>query len=331
MTKKTLFSGIQPSGSLTIGNYMGAFKQWLDMQQEYQCIFSIVDLHAITVQQDPDILRKNILDTLALLIACGIDTRTSTLFIQSTVPEHTELAWILNCYAYMGELSRMTQFKDKSTQHNNNINLGLFAYPCLQAADILLYKTDIVPVGADQKQHIELCRDIAMRFNKQHHNIFNVPRPYIPEQGDRIMSLQDPNKKMSKSDPSSLSYISLLDSPELIHKKLKKSVTDSEALIKYDQNDKPGVANLLTLLHLSNDTSIAELEQTFSGQGYGHLKSAVADSIIKLLSPIQKTFQEIRPDTTYLNGIIKNGQEKARETATQTIDDVKKAIGIVGR
>ncbi len=326
--KKTLFSGIQPSGTLTIGNYMGAFKQWIAMQDSHHCIFSVVDLHAITVKQNPEQLRNNIFDSIASLIACGIDPKKSILFVQSTVSEHTQLAWVLNCSTYMGELNRMTQFKDKSLRHKDNINLGLFAYPSLQAADILLYQTDLVPVGEDQKQHIKLYRDLANRFNTNYKPVFKLPEPIIPIQGARIMSLQDPLTKMSKSDPNMHSYISLQDSEDLILKKFKKSVTDSDSSIIFDKENKPGVANLLNLLSLATGTDIKTLENDFSGKGYGDLKIACADAFNQLLTPIQTEFKKIRQDHEFLSSIITDGKKRAEEIASKTIQSVYDALGL---
>ncbi|NQY44140.1 MAG: tryptophan--tRNA ligase [Legionellales bacterium] len=327
--KKTLFSGIQPSGILTIGNYMGAFKQWVDLQKKYTCIFSVVDLHALTTMKDPIKLRENILDSVALLISCGLDPKQNIIFLQSTVYEHCVLAWILNCQTFMGEVNRMTQFKDKSANNKSNINLGLLAYPCLQAADILLYNTNYIPVGADQKQHIELCRDIASRFNKNYKEIFNIPEPIIPKVGNRIMSLQDPTAKMSKSDSNSNSYIGLLDDPDSIIKKFKKAVTDSDTHIKFNEQEKPGVSNLLNLLHLTTNNSIEEIEKNLSGKGYGALKKSTAESIIELLKPIQDNYYKIRSDKAYLNKIIESGRERAQIIAHKTISKVYDAIGFV--
>ncbi len=326
--KKTLFSGIQPSGLLTIGNYMGAFRQWVNLQNQYNCIFSVVDLHAITAIQDPQQLKSNILDSVALLIACGLEPEQNIIFVQSTVYEHCVLAWILNCQTFMGELNRMTQFKDKSAKNKDNINLGLLAYPCLQAADILLYNTSFIPVGADQKQHIELCRDIANRFNKNYEEVFTMPQPIIPTVGAKIMSLQNPLAKMSKSDNNTNSYIGLLDNTDLIMKKFKRAVTDSEANIKFDEEHKPGISNLIKLLHLATDTPIEEIEDNFYGKGYGVLKEKTAESIIELLKPIQDKYHQIREDQTYLSKIIDTGKDKAQAIAHDTITRVYKTIGL---
>ncbi len=330
MVKSILFSGIQPSGHLNIGHYLGAMKNWVNMQQEFDCIFSLVNLHAITVRQDPIQLRKLSLDFIALYVACGIDPKQSIIFAQADVPEHSELHWILSCHSYFGELERMTQFKDKSSKHTDNINLGLFAYPVLMAADILLYQTKAVPVGADQKQHLELSRDLALRMNNLYGDVFVIPEPFIPsvEAGGRIMSLLEPEKKMSKSDENPGNYLALLDSPDVIRKKLKRAVTDTEGSIRYDRTEKPGVSNLLTLLSGVTGHSIAQLEQDFIGKGYGHLKNDTADAIISLLTPIQAEFSRLRQDETSLNQLLKQGADAARERANQTLVRVKTAMGL---
>lgn len=279
--KPIVFSGAQPSGELTIGNYMGALRQWVQMQDDYDCIYCIVDQHAITVRQDPTELRKRTLDTLALYLACGIDPEKSTIFVQSHVPQHAQLGWALNCYTYFGELSRMTQFKDKSARHAENINAGLFDYPVLMAADILLYQTNQVPVGIDQKQHLELSRDIAQRFNAIYGDIFTVPDPFIPKGGARVMALQDPAKKMSKSDDNRNNVIALLEDPKAAAKKIKRAVTDSEEppRVAYDLENKAGVSNLLDILAGVTGKTIPELEAEFEGKMYGHLKGAVAEAV----------------------------------------------------
>ncbi len=329
MSKPVLFSGIQPSGQLMIGNYIGAIKPWLAMQDDHDCLFCLVDLHAITVRQDPEQFRTQVLDALALYLACGLDADKSVLFLQSHVPQHCELAWILNCFAQIGQLNRMTQFKDKSQKHADNINAGLFTYPILMAADILLYQTQKVPVGHDQKQHLELARDLAIRFNHYHGNIFSIPEPNIPEHGARIMSLQDPSKKMSKSDDNENSVIRLLDMPDIIVKKLKRSVTDSENNIIYDPKNQPGVANLLTLLALASDQSIAECESQLAGKGYGALKTQTAEAIVAMLAPLQSSYQAIREDELALLSILQRGAEQASQRARHTLQKAQQALGMI--
>jgi len=290
--KPIVLSGCQPSGQLTLGNYMGALKQWVSMQDDHDCLYMIVDLHAITVRQDPKQLAEACLDGLSLYLACGIDPQKSTLFLQSHVPEHAQLSWVLNCYAQMGELNRMTQFKDKSAKNENNINVGLYSYPVLQAADILLYQADKVPVGEDQKQLLELTRDIATRVNNLYGDVFRLPDPYIPDFGARIMSLQEPEKKMSKSDNNPNNFIGLLEDPKKLAKKIKRAVTDSDeqANIYFNPTEKPGVSNLLTLLSLATGKSIKELEPEYTDKMYGHLKGDVADAVVALLEPIQARY-----------------------------------------
>lgn len=327
--KPILLSGIQPSGELTIGGYIGAIQSWQQMQRDYDCLFMMVDLHTLTVKQNPEQLRQRSYDFLALYIACGIDPERNLLFMQSHVPAHSQLAWILNCYTYMGELNRMTQFKDKSKRHENNINAGLFSYPVLMAADILLYGTHRVPVGEDQKQHLELARDVAMRFNHQYGEIFTVPEPYIPAQGARIMSLQEPTQKMSKSDPNLNSFISLIDSPEVILSKLKRAVTDSDSEVRYAPAEKPGVSNLLVLLSAVTQQSIAQLEKQYEGCGYGKFKTDVAEAIIEHLRPIQARYHELRPDQARLHEILQRSAAAARERAEPMLRRVYEVIGLV--
>lgn len=332
MSKPILFSGIQPSGDLMIGNYIGSIKNWVKLQDDYQCLFSLVNMHAITVEQDPKALAKRSLDFVALYLASGIDPNKSTVFIQSHVPEHAELAWILNCATYMGELNRMTQFKDKSQKHEHNINAGLFNYPVLMAADILLYQTELVPVGADQKQHLELTRDLAHRYNNRfEREIFKVPEPFIAPAtaGGRIMSLQDPLSKMSKSDDNKNNFIALLDDPKTILKKCKKAVTDSGDTIEYDVENKPGVSNLLTIYSVISGQSIEQVVQHFEGKMYGHLKVELGELIVDYLAPIQQRFHQIREDESYLQGVLKDGAERAREQAQKTLRDVQQTIGFV--
>lgn len=329
--KPVVLSGCQPSGQLTLGNYMGALKQWVSMQDDHDCLYMIVDLHAITVRQDPKQLAEACLDGLSLYLACGIDPQKSTLFLQSHVPEHAQLSWVLNCYAQMGELNRMTQFKDKSAKNENNINVGLYSYPVLQAADILLYQADKVPVGEDQKQHLELTRDIATRVNNLYSDVFRLPDPYIPDFGARIMSLQEPEKKMSKSDNNPNNFIGLLEDPKKLAKKIKRAVTDSDeqANIYFNPTEKPGVSNLLTLLSLATGKSIKELEPEYTDKMYGHLKGDVADAVVALLEPIQARYAEIRADRAYLNDVMRQGAEKASARAAETLAKVYKAVGFI--
>ncbi|KQN63992.1 tryptophan--tRNA ligase [Erwinia sp. E602] len=333
MSKPIVFSGAQPSGELTIGNYMGALRQWVQMQDDYHCVYCIVDMHAITVRQDPVALRKASLDTLALYLACGIDPAKSTIFVQSHVPEHAQLGWVLNCYTYFGELSRMTQFKDKSARYEENINAGLFDYPVLMAADILLYQTNQVPVGDDQKQHLELSRDIASRFNALYGEIFKVPEPFIPKSGARVMSLLEPTKKMSKSDDNRNNVIGLLEDPKSVVKKIKRAMTDGDEppVVRYDVKEKPGVSNLLDILSGVTGTPVAELEKQFEGQMYGHLKGAVADAVSAMLSELQERYHRYRNDEAFLEQVMRDGAAKARARAQETLKKVYEAIGFVAQ
>ncbi|CCQ10802.1 Tryptophanyl-tRNA synthetase [Pseudoalteromonas luteoviolacea B = ATCC 29581] len=333
MTKPVVLSGIQPTGGMTIGNYVGAINQWLNLQEDHESFFMLVDLHAITVRQEPALLRNRVLDGIALYAACGINPEKAALFVQSQVPEHAQLAWVLNCYAQMGELNRMTQFKDKSAKNANNINVGLFSYPVLQAADILLYQADQVPVGEDQKQHLELTRDIATRFNNLYGEVFKIPEPYIPELGARVMSLQDPSKKMSKSDENPNAFVMLLDEPKQVEKKLKKAVTDSDeqARIYFDREEKAGVSNLLTLLSVATKRSIEDLVPEYEDKMYGHLKKDTAQAVVAMLEPIQKRYKEIREDQALLNQIMRSGAEKASSRAELTLKRVYDALGFIPR
>lgn len=329
--KKVIFSGIQPSSdSITLGNYLGALKHWVTLQDEYNCIFSVVDMHAITLRQEPARLRKNTVSLLAQYLACGLDAEKNIIFIQSHVPAHAELAWILNCFTQMGELSRMTQFKDKSQKHPENINAGLFTYPVLMAADILLYQADLVPVGVDQKQHLELTRDIAHRFNTLYGDVFTMPEPYIPQKGAgaKIMSLQNPNAKMSKSDPNPNGCIALLDSPDDIVRKIKRAVTDSEAEVAYREG-KDGINNLLTIYSSVTGMSIEDAVNEFSGKGYGDFKSAVAEAVAAHLSPIQEKYNDYMKNKDYLEDIYKKGAEAAFAVSRRTLNKVKKKVGFV--
>lgn len=331
MRKPIVFSGAQPSGELTIGNYMGALRQWVQMQDDFDCIYCIVDLHAITVLQNPVVLRKATLDNLALYLACGIDPDKSTIFVQSHVPEHTQLSWVLNCYSYFGELNRMTQFKDKSAFFEEKINIGLFNYPVLMAADILLYQTNQVPVGEDQKQHIELSRDIAQRFNALYGDIFKVPEPFIPKFGSRVMSLLDPTKKMSKSDDNRNNVIGLLEDTKAVVKKIKRAVTDSDdpPVVRYDIIKKAGISNLLEILSGVTGKAITELEKEFEGKMYGPLKETVADAVSSMLTELQKSYYYFRNDEAFLNHVMRNGADKARVHAQKTLKKVYDVVGFV--
>lgn len=329
--KKRIFSGVQPSGNITLGNYLGAIKNWVDLQDKYECIYAMMDLHTITVRQTPSELRKRTLELLALYIACGIDPDKCTLFIQSQNPAHAELSWVLNCYTYMGELQRMTQFKDKSARHADNINAGLFTYPVLMASDILLYQTDLVPVGKDQMQHIEICRDIAQRFNGLYGNVFKIPEGLLVKSGAKVMSLQEPTKKMSKSDPNPKSFISMMDDFNVIAKKIKSAVTDSEGVIEYRPDDeaKAGVNNLLTIMSAVTGETPENIAHSFEGQGYGTFKGAVADAVVETIRPIREEYDRIIKDKAYLQGIYKSGAETAGRLASRTLKKVYKKVGFV--
>ena len=329
MTKKIILSGIQSSGKLTLGNYLGAIDNFVKMQEEYDCYYMIANLHTLTVRNDPEELRNNTLKILAAYIAAGLDPEKNTLFIQSQVHEHAELGWILNCYTYMGELSRMTQFKDKSQKHSDNINAGLFTYPVLMAADILLYQADLVPVGEDQRQHLEITRDIAERFNKLYGNTFKVPEAYVRKESARIMGLQDPESKMSKSSENPNDVIFIEDEPEVIIKKFKKAVTDSENKVKFDPEKKPGVSNLMQIYSVITNKSMDEIEKEFENSGYGDFKMAVANSVVERLKPVQEKYKELLENKEYLEAIYKKGAENARALASKTLKDVKDRIGII--
>lgn len=326
--KKIVFSGIQPSGEPTLGNYLGALKNWVAMQDEYDCFYSIVDLHSITVRQDPVALRAQIKKFMALFLAIGLDPEKCTLFCQSHVHTHAELAWILNCYTMFGELSRMTQFKDKSAKHADNINAGLFTYPSLMAADILLYQADEVPVGVDQKQHIELARNIAVRFNGIYGDTFKVPEGVIPKTTAKINSLSDPTKKMSKSDDNINSYILLLDKPDDIIRKFKRAVTDSESIVRYSP-DKPGISNLMNIYSAVTHKTHEEIEKEFDGKGYGDFKIAVGESVSDMLKPIQEKYQMLLKDKDYLEKIYAEGAQKALYISTKTLNKVYKKVGFI--
>ena len=328
--KKVIFSGIQPSGMLTLGNYIGALSRFSQLQDDYDCIYCVVDEHAITVRQNPADLRRRCLELIALYIASGLDPEKSILYCQSHVSAHAELGWILNCYTYMGELSRMTQFKDKSAKHAENINAGLFTYPVLMAADILLYQTNYVPIGADQKQHLELCRDIAQRFNGVYGDVFTIPEPLISKTGARVMSLQEPDKKMSKSDVGDGSVF-LLDDPDTIRRKIKRAVTDSETEIRFDPENKPGVSNLLNIISALSGESTDSICAELNGQGYGALKSRAADCAIAALEPLQAEFKRLIADKDYLMKVLTDNAQKASYLATKTLRKVQKKIGFAPR
>lgn len=329
MQKKNVLSGIQPSGSPTLGNYVGALRNWSLLQGEDRyCYYCVVNMHALTVRQDPEELRRRTIDTVALLIACGIDPDNSALFVQSHVREHAELNWVLCCNTYIGELQRMTQFKDKSTKHNDNINAGLFTYPVLMAGDILLYQADLVPVGADQKQHIEITRDIAERFNKHYGETFTIPEGFIPKFGGRVMDLQDPTQKMSKSAENPNGYIAIMDDPDAILKKFKRAVTDSDGHIAFDLESKPGVSNLLSIYTSFTGLSMEQAVAHFEGKGYGHLKSEVAEAVIAVLSPLQNHYNKLLADPGYLNTVMEEGAEKARAKASETLKLVYERVGL---
>ena len=323
-----IYSGIQPTGCITIGNYIGAVKNWLELQEENECLFAVANQHAMTVRQDPKQLRERTLSFFAQFLACGLDPEKSILYVQSNVPEHSELAWILSCMTYIGELERMTQFKDKSKRHEDNINAGLLTYPVLMAADILLFRTELVPVGKDQKQHLELARDIAGRFNNRYGDTFVVPEPYIPKQGAKITSLQSPTEKMSKSDPDENATVSVIDPPDVIMRKFKRAVTDSDNRIVFSE-DKPGISNLLTIYSAFGGVSIEEAEARFEGKGYGDFKRAVGEAVVDTLAPIQKKYNEYLADKAELERIMKVGAEKAHFIAARTMQKVKKKIGFV--
>lgn len=330
MERKVVFSGVQPSGRLTIGNYIGAIRNWISLQDEYDCYYSIVDLHAITVPQVPKDLRRNTLELLAIYLACGLDPEKCTLFIQSHVPTHAELAWVLNTMTYMGQLNRMTQYKDKSQKLGTNVNAGLFTYPVLMAADILLYQTDLVPVGEDQKQHLELARDLAERFNNRYSPTFKVPEPLIKKEGARIMSLQDPSKKMSKSDDNENAYILILDEPDAIRRKIKRAVTDSFGEVKY-RDEQPGIKNLMEIYSAFSGCSIEDIEKRYEGLGYEQFKEDLAEVIIEGLNPIQERYREYMNNKDFLEKVYKEGAEKARYISNKTLSKVYRKVGFVAR
>ena len=327
--KKRIFSGIQPSGELTLGSYMGALKNWVALQDEYDCLYCIVDMHAITVRQVPADLRRRSVAQLAQYIACGLDPEKNIMFIQSHVPQHAELSWVLGCYTQFGELSRMTQFKDKAKKHADNITAGLFTYPVLMAADILLYQSDLVPVGDDQRQHVELCRNIATRFNNWFPDTFTLPEAFVPKMGARIMSLGQPENKMSKSEPDGCVF--LMDKPEDIMRKFKRAVTDCETAVRFDQENKPGISNLLTIYCAATGKTMAEAEVEFADQGYGVFKPAVGEAVVELLRPIQEEANRLMADKAYLESVYQKGAERASALANRTLRKVYKKVGFVPR
>ena len=328
--KKVLFSGMQATGNLTLGNYLGALKNWITLSDEYECFYSVVDMHSITVRQDPATLRKRARALLTLYIAAGLDPEKNCIYYQSHVSGHAELAWILNCYTYMGELNRMTQFKDKAAKHADNINAGLFTYPVLMAADILLFQADVVPVGIDQMQHLELTRDIAQRFNGIYGDVFTVPEAYIGKVGAKIMSLQEPTKKMSKSDENPNGSIYLMDDPDTIMRKCKRAVTDSEAQILY-RNEQPGVKNLIDIYRACTNKTVDEVVKEFDGKGYGDFKMAVGEAVVSVLKPLQDEVARLEKDKGYIDSIIKNNAEKANYYATKTLRKVQRKVGFPDR
>jgi tryptophanyl-tRNA synthetase len=328
--KKVIFSGIQPSGDLTLGNYLGAIKNWVKLQEEYECYFCVVDLHAITVKQEPKDLRKKTTEVLAIYLASGIDPEKNTMFIQSHVPAHSEASWLLTCSTYMGELNRMTQYKDKSKKNGESIGVGLFNYPVLMAADILLYQTDLVPVGKDQLQHLELSRDIGERFNKMYSDTFVIPEPYIAKVGAKIMDLQDPTKKMSKSEENINGSILIMDPPEVIRKKVNRAVTDSLGIVKYN-DEQEGVKNLMTILMTITGMTVEEIEAKYEGLGYAQFKKDVAEAIVSELEPIQNKVKEYTTNKAFLEEIYKKGAEKANYVANKTLRKMQKKIGFIPR
>lgn len=326
--KKVILSAIKPTGTLNLGGYLGAMKNWVELQDEYNCLYCIADLHALTIKIDPAVLRKNSLDLFALYIACGIDPEKSILFYQSHVSQHAELGWILDCYTMFGELSRMTQFKDKAAKNADNVNAGLFTYPSLMAADILLYQADLVPVGEDQRQHLEICRDIATRFNGRYSETFKLPEAYTPKVGARVKSLSNPENKMSKSESDANGTVDLLDPRDVVIRKFKKAITDSEAVVRYAEG-KDGINNLMNIYSAITGKTFAEIEREFDGKGYGDFKLAVGETVADLLSPIQERFNAIRSDKAEMERIYREGAEKARYIANKTLRKVYKKVGLI--
>lgn len=324
--KPRILSGIKPTGDLTLGSYIGAIKNWVSLHNDYECFYMLADLHAITVRHDPSVLRRRTVEQLAQYIACGLDPEKNVLFIQSMVPAHAELAWVLGCYTMMGELNRMTQFKDKAKKQSDNINAGLYTYPVLMTADILIYQANLVPVGEDQKQHVEITRDIANRFNGIYGDVFTVPEPYIPKVGARIMSLSDPESKMSKSEESTSSVL-LMDSPEVIMAKFRRAVTDSETEIRYDQKNKKGISNLLTIYSVCTGKTYDEIQNEFQNKGYGDFKKAVGEAVVETLRPIREEAERLIKDKVYIQDVITKGAERASFVANKTVSKVYKKVG----
>ncbi len=329
--KKRMLSGIKPSGDLTLGSYLGAIRNWKGREDSFDCFYFMADLHAITVRQDPAALRRRTIEQLAQYIACGLDPEKNTLFIQSHVHQHAELGWVLDCYTMFGELSRMTQFKDKSAKNADNINGGLFTYPSLMAADILLYQPDYVPVGEDQKQHVELCHAVARRFNGIYGEVFKLPEPFVPKVGARIMSLTNPSAKMSKSEAEDTGRVLLMDSPEVIMRQFKRAVTDSDTLVHFDREKKPGVSNLMTIYAACTEKSHEQIEQEFAGQGYGAFKTAVGEAVVETLRPIREEALRLMKDKAYLESVYQTGAQKASYVAEKTLRKVYKKVGFVAR
>ncbi len=326
MERKTLYSAVQPSGNLTIGNYVGAIRNWIPLQDDYDCFLAMADMHAITVRQEPALLRRRTVELASLYLACGIDPEKCTLYVQSQVPQHAELTWVLNSLTYVGEMERMTQFKDKSRKHADNINMGLMDYPVLMAADILLYQTDLVPVGADQKQHLEIARDIALRFNNRYGETFRIPEPHIMKEGAKISSLQEPEKKMSKSDENPNASVYLSDDRDTVIRKFKRAVTDSGNEIRYSE-EKKGVSNLLSIYAAFKNCTVAEAEKEFEGKGYGDFKLAVGETVADALAPVQKEQKRLLDDKEYVASVLKAGQERAFKSARKTLSKVYRKVG----
>ena len=329
--KPIIFSGIQPSGELTLGSYIGAIKNWVELAEDYDCFYCIVDMHAITVRQVPADLRRRTLEQLAQYIACGLDPQKNTIFIQSHVPAHAELAWILNCYTMFGELGRMTQFKDKSAKNAENINAGLFDYPVLMAADILLYQTDLVPVGEDQRQHVELTRDIAERFNGVYGDVFKIPQTFNPKVGARIMSLTSPENKMSKSDKDPGGCIYIMQKPEDIMRSFKRAVTDSETCVRYDPAEKKGISNLMQIYAVATGRTFEQIESEFTGKGYGEFKTAVGEAVVEMLRPVREEATRLIADKAYLESVYRDGAERAARASARTLRKVQKKVGFIAR